>query len=65
MRRRALLVAVLAPLAFAPSALAGVHLRLLIFELTTEAGGTVIKYRDGTQKTVATSAVSLAMHIAI
>ena len=49
----------------APSVLGGIHVRLLIFELTAESGATRIKYRDGSSKTVPTSGASLALHIAL
>ena len=49
----------------APSMLAGLQVRLLVFELTAESGGVVVKYRDGTRKTVPTGGVTMALHIAL
>jgi hypothetical protein len=48
----------------APSAVAGVSLRLLIFDLTSEVSVANIKYRDGKTKTVRTSAGMASLHVA-
>jgi hypothetical protein len=48
-----------------PSSVFGLQLRLLIFELTAEAGTTTVEYRDGTKKTVTTGGGAFSMHIAI